>query len=94
MHPNKRHSHIMKILALVNTQNSDAQSTLQSGEYHSALAHTICERRDLIESGFKFLCEMERVKVFSRCGRETCKENMLVCYETVQFALIRDSGLY
>jgi len=62
MHQNKRHLHIMKILALMNTQNALMYTHLvsfQSSKYYPAVANTIYEARNLIESGFKFICDME-----------------------------------
>jgi hypothetical protein len=52
----------MKILALMNTQNALMYTHLvsfQSSKYYPAVANTIYEARNLIESGFKFICDME-----------------------------------
>jgi hypothetical protein len=35
-------------------------------EYHSAVARTIDEARELIESGFHFVCDMDDAKLFSK----------------------------
>jgi integrase len=37
-----------------------------SDEYHSAIAKTLDEARQLIEQGFEYICEMEGVKLFRK----------------------------
>jgi len=54
--------HILKMPGLMNTQNALMYTHLvsfQSSKYYPAVANTIYEARNLIESGFKFICDME-----------------------------------
>lgn len=38
----------------------------ESDEYHSAVAKTVEEARDLIEAGFEYVCDLEDVKLFRK----------------------------
>jgi hypothetical protein len=52
----------MKILGLMNTQNALMYThfvSFQSSKYYPAVANIIYEARNLIESRFKFICDME-----------------------------------
>jgi len=59
----------MKMLGHRNIQNTLRYIQLSdfgSGEYHSATAKTVEEARELMESGFTFVCDMESVRLFSK----------------------------
>ena len=38
----------------------------EKDEYHSATAHNVEEAKQLIESGFEYVCDMEGVKLFRK----------------------------
>jgi hypothetical protein len=40
--------------------------SFESNDYHSAVAKTVEEAKDLIEAGFEYVCEMENVKLFRK----------------------------
>jgi len=59
----------MRMLGHRNIQNTLRYvqlSDFDSDEYHSAAAKTVEEARELMESGFTFVCDMESVRLFSK----------------------------
>ena len=59
----------MNLLGHKNIRNTLIYTQLaefRNEEYHSAVAKNIEEARELIESGFNFVCNMEGVKLFSK----------------------------
>lgn len=49
-----------------NTSVYTQMISLESNDYHSAVAKTMEETKDLIEAGFEYVCEMEKVKLFRK----------------------------
>jgi hypothetical protein len=50
-------------------QNTEIYTHLidfESEEYHSATAKTIDEARQLIETGFEYVCDMDSIKLFRK----------------------------
>lgn len=58
---------VIGLKSIINTQIYTHLCDFSSEEYYSAVAETIDEARKLIESGFSFVCNMEGVKLFSKC---------------------------
>jgi integrase len=61
--------HVMKLLGHKNIRNTIIYTQLaefKNEEYHSAVAENIEEARELIESGFSFVCDIEGAKLFSK----------------------------
>ncbi|TRO53613.1 hypothetical protein E2P61_00750 [Candidatus Bathyarchaeota archaeon] len=59
----------MHVLGHKNIKNTQIYMHLRdfsSEEYHSAVAKTNDEARNLIESGFHFVCDMDGAKLFSK----------------------------
>jgi hypothetical protein len=54
------HRNIQNMLIYIQLVN------LESDEYHSATAKTIEEAKQLIESGFEFVTDMEGIKLFMK----------------------------
>jgi hypothetical protein len=60
---------VMHVLGHKNIKNTQIYMHLEdfsSEEYHSAIAKTIDEAWKFIESGFKYVCDMDGVKIFSK----------------------------
>jgi len=59
----------MKLLDHKNIKNTIIYTQLaefKNKEYHSAVATTIEKARELIETGFSYVCDMEGAKLFSK----------------------------
>jgi hypothetical protein len=56
-------------------QNTEIYTHLidfESEEYNSATARTIDEARQLIETGFEHVCDMDSIKLFRKRKQEVC----------------------
>ena len=61
--------HVKQVLGHSNLQNTLLYTqlvTFESNEYHSAVARTIEEARQLIEAGFEYVCDIDNVKLFKK----------------------------
>jgi hypothetical protein len=61
--------HVMKMLGHKNIQNTLLCTQLvnfENGEYYSANAKTVEEAQKLIEAGFEYVCNFEKIKLFRK----------------------------
>jgi site-specific recombinase XerC len=61
--------HVMKLLGHRSLENTLIYTQLvnfESNEYHSATAKTVEEAKQLIESGFEYVCAIEDVQLFRK----------------------------
>jgi integrase len=61
--------HVMKLLGHKNIQNTLTYTQLidfENEEYHSATADTVDQAKELIESGFEFVCDIDNMKLFRK----------------------------
>jgi integrase len=61
--------HVMKLLGHRSLENTLIYTQLvnfESNEYHSAVAKTVEEAKQLIESGFEYVCTIEDVELFRK----------------------------
>ncbi|MBS7616931.1 tyrosine-type recombinase/integrase [Candidatus Bathyarchaeota archaeon] len=61
--------HVMKTLGHRNLQTTLIYTQLtsfESNEYHSATARTVEEAKQLIEAGFEYVCEIDKVQLFRK----------------------------
>jgi hypothetical protein len=68
-HETKNILHVMKPLghkSIANTLLYTQLVEFENDEYHSAIANTIEEAQDLIESGFEYVCSYDRQVLFRK----------------------------
>jgi integrase/recombinase XerD len=68
-HKTKDLLHVMKMLGHRNIQSTLVYTRLinfESDEYHAATAKTLEDAKQLIESGFEYVCDMEDYKLFRK----------------------------
>jgi hypothetical protein len=57
---------------LQNTEIYTHLTDCESEEYHSATAKTIDEARQLIETGFEYVFDIDSIKLFRKRKQEVC----------------------
>ena len=68
-HKTKDVLHVMQVLGHRNIQNTLIYTHLvsfESNDFHVATAKTINEAKQLVESGFEYVTDMEDVKLFRK----------------------------
>ena len=68
-HKTKDLLHVMKLLGHRNIQSTLVYTRLtnfESDEYHAATAKTLEEAKQIVESGFEYVCAMEDYKLFRK----------------------------
>ncbi len=68
-HKTKDILHVMQILGHKNIKNTLIYTQLvdlQDDDYVSKVAKTVKEACELVEAGFEYVCEMDRIKIFRK----------------------------